>query len=253
MMEFFAHPWYMAAGGVLISAPILIHLINRMRFKRLRWAAMEFLLKSQKRNRRRLIIEQLLLLLLRCLLIFLAGVLLSRFIGCTGAFGSAANFEQKPNLHVILLDDTLSMLDRKRSKDANKELGRAAQEETCFKAAKRDIMEAIAPSISQSSTDDAIVILRPSDALQGADYQPKVYSRLNDSNNYKELESDIAQMECTKLRFSLVERLQKIKQIADTSESKLTIHILSDFRKSDWAGNSAKELHKAILDLGTHA
>ena len=61
-MEFFLHPWYMVAGGALVSAPILIHLINRMRFKRIRWAAMEFLLKSQKRNRRRLIIEQLILL-----------------------------------------------------------------------------------------------------------------------------------------------------------------------------------------------
>src|SRR5437868_6006690 len=121
----FIHPWYMAAGGALISSPILIHLINRMRFKRLRWAAMEFLLKSQKRNRRRLIIEQLLLLMLRCLLILLAALLMSRFIGCTGALGGT--FEQKPNLHVIILDDTLSMLDKGKEKD------------DCFKAAKRDI------------------------------------------------------------------------------------------------------------------
>src|SRR5450755_3128252 len=71
-MEFFVNPWFMAAGGALVSSPILIHLINRMRFKRVRWAAMEFLLKSQKRNRRRLIIEQLILLLLRILLVLLA-------------------------------------------------------------------------------------------------------------------------------------------------------------------------------------
>ena len=46
-----------------------------MRFSRVRWAAMEFLLKSQKRNRRRLIIEQLILLLLRILLVLLVGLL----------------------------------------------------------------------------------------------------------------------------------------------------------------------------------
>src|SRR5438270_199126 len=74
----FANPWFMAAGGALVSAPILIHLINRMRFKRVRWAAMEFLLKSQKRNRRKLIIEQLILLALRCVLVLLAGLLLGR-------------------------------------------------------------------------------------------------------------------------------------------------------------------------------
>src|SRR5437867_11279123 len=81
MLEFFANPGFLAAGGALVSAPILIHLINRMRFKRIRWAAMEFLLKSQKRNRRRLIIEQIILLMLRCLMMVLAGLLLARFIG----------------------------------------------------------------------------------------------------------------------------------------------------------------------------
>src|SRR5205823_4820167 len=72
--------WFMAAGGLLISSPIIIHLINRMRYKRIRWAAMEFLLKSQKRNRRRLIIEQLILLLLRILLVLLAALLLARYL-----------------------------------------------------------------------------------------------------------------------------------------------------------------------------
>jgi hypothetical protein len=56
MLELFTNPGFLAVAGALISAPIIIHLINRMRFKRLRWAAMEFLLKAQKRNRRRLII-----------------------------------------------------------------------------------------------------------------------------------------------------------------------------------------------------
>src|SRR6478609_8204691 len=102
-MELFIHPWYMAAGGVLIAAPILIHLINRMRFKRIRWAAMEFLLKSQKRNRRRLIIEQLILLLLRILLVLLAAFLVARFLyGGTGPRGAT---------HIVLHDDTMSMND----------------------------------------------------------------------------------------------------------------------------------------------
>ncbi len=80
MFELFLNPANMVIGGALISSPIIIHLINRMRFKRLRWAAMEFLLKSQKRNRRRLIIEQLILLALRILLVLLAGLLLARFL-----------------------------------------------------------------------------------------------------------------------------------------------------------------------------
>src|SRR5436190_14243412 len=109
-MEFFLNPWAMVAGGALVSAPILIHLINRMRFKRIRWAAMEFLLKSQKRNRRRLIIEQIILLMLRCLLLVLAGLLLARFVG----FDTDDQGDKKDppgTLHVVLLDDSLSMTD----------------------------------------------------------------------------------------------------------------------------------------------
>src|SRR5919109_164257 len=107
MLEFFTNPGFLAVGGALVSAPIIIHLINRMRFKRVRWAAMEFLLKSQKRNRRRLLIEQLILLALRCLLVLLATLLVSRFVGF-----SFDRFSSKAALHLVLLDDTLSMHDQ---------------------------------------------------------------------------------------------------------------------------------------------
>ncbi|HCK54865.1 MAG TPA: hypothetical protein DIC23_16730, partial [Planctomycetaceae bacterium] len=63
--------WFLNAGflglgtAALVSAPVIIHLINRYRFRRVEFAAMEFLLASQQRNRRRILVEQLLLLLLR--------------------------------------------------------------------------------------------------------------------------------------------------------------------------------------------
>src|SRR5437667_4071962 len=98
MEALFGHAGFLIVAVALISLPIIIHLINRMRFKRVRWAAMEFLLKAQKRTRRRLIIEQLLLLALRCLLIGLVGLLVLRFVGC-----SDSNMTGKPNLHLVLL------------------------------------------------------------------------------------------------------------------------------------------------------
>jgi hypothetical protein len=234
----FLNPAALTLGGALISAPILIHLINRMRFKRVRWAAMEFLLKSQKRNRRRLIIEQLLLLLLRCLLIALAGLLLSRFIGCTNALGSA--FDTQSNLHAIVLDDTLSMLDKVRDKD------------DCFKVAKREILDIIAKNVGQSQTDDGLVILRPSDVFAAPNTEPKVYRRLGDSSVAKALEGDLAKMECTRLSMSLMASLEKVRQLADTSTDKITAHVISDFRKIDWSGPAARDLHKLMADLGRH-
>lgn len=52
--------------GALFTVPLIIHLLNRRRYKRVQWAAMDFLLKAYKQNRRRLRLESLLLLLLRC-------------------------------------------------------------------------------------------------------------------------------------------------------------------------------------------
>src|SRR5438270_1304922 len=116
MTEIFLNPWFMVAAGALVLAPIIIHLINRMRFRRIRWAAMEFLLKSQKRNRRRLIIEQLILLALRILLVLLAGLLLARFLG----FSFAGMFTPQNTLHVVLLDDRLSMSDHWKTEDGDR-------------------------------------------------------------------------------------------------------------------------------------
>src|SRR5215218_9388837 len=100
MLSFFLHPATIIAGTVLVSTPIIIHLINRIRFRRVKWAAMEFLLKAQKKMRRKKILEQLLLLLMRCLLIFLVGVLFSRFLGCD----KKREEETRPTCHIVLLD-----------------------------------------------------------------------------------------------------------------------------------------------------
>ena len=61
----------------LAAVPILIHLLNRRRFQRVRWAAQEFLLAALKRNRKRLRMEQWLVLLLRTLAVILLVILAS--------------------------------------------------------------------------------------------------------------------------------------------------------------------------------
>ena len=66
--------WGMGA----VSVPIVIHLLNKRRFQRVRWAAMEFLLSAQKKNKRRVRVEHLLVLLLRCLAMALLALAVSR-------------------------------------------------------------------------------------------------------------------------------------------------------------------------------
>ncbi len=52
-------------GTLLGSIPIIIHLLNRRRFRRVEWAPMRYLKLTIQRNRRRIQLEELLLLLLR--------------------------------------------------------------------------------------------------------------------------------------------------------------------------------------------
>jgi len=53
----------------LLALPVLIHLLNRIRYRRVRWAAIEFLLTSEQRAVRRAKLQQLLLMALRTLLL----------------------------------------------------------------------------------------------------------------------------------------------------------------------------------------
>lgn len=69
---FFLSPWTaLATLAGAASIPVIIHLLNRKRYRVVPWAAMQFLLNAQRRTVRKLRIEQWLLLVLRVLLIVL--------------------------------------------------------------------------------------------------------------------------------------------------------------------------------------
>src|SRR5918911_1098569 len=59
------------AFAAAVSIPIIIHLLNRKRFRVVTWAAMRFLLAAQRKNARKLRLEQLLLLAVRVMVVAL--------------------------------------------------------------------------------------------------------------------------------------------------------------------------------------
>jgi hypothetical protein len=73
MLFAFFGTWAMTLGVAAgaASIPIIIHLLNRRRFRIVIWAAMKFLLAAQKQNTRRMRLEQLILLAVRVLLVLL--------------------------------------------------------------------------------------------------------------------------------------------------------------------------------------
>ena len=95
-------------GLPLAAAPVVIHLINLLRHRKVPWAAMEFLLASQKKYRTRVMLKQILLLLLR--VAALLGIVLAlaqpRWKSALGRMLGGGR-----TAHVVLLDDSYSMGD----------------------------------------------------------------------------------------------------------------------------------------------
>src|SRR3954462_8101020 len=108
LAAFFVSPWFAVAGTVLASIPIIIHILNRRRFKTVRWAAMEYLLQAMRKNRRKLKFEQLLLLAIRCSLLLLMGIALARPLACDGS-SMAGITGKRTALHVFVIDNSYSM------------------------------------------------------------------------------------------------------------------------------------------------
>lgn len=59
------------AGLAALSLPVIIHLLNKLRIREVRWAAMRFLQTAAQKNQRRVKMQDLLLLILRCLVLAL--------------------------------------------------------------------------------------------------------------------------------------------------------------------------------------
>ena len=103
----FLAPAFAAAGLLLAGIPILIHILNRRRYKTVEWAAMDFLLRAMRKNRRKLRFEQWLLLAVRCLVFAFLGFALARPMGCDS--NSSASLGGRTGMHVFVIDNSYSM------------------------------------------------------------------------------------------------------------------------------------------------
>ena len=101
-------PAFAVAGVLLVGVPILIHLLNRQRFKVVDWAAMEFLLRAMRKNRKRMKVEQWLLLATRCLVVLLVGLALARPWGGCEDSSLAGAVAGRAGVNVFVIDNSLS-------------------------------------------------------------------------------------------------------------------------------------------------
>src|SRR5688500_503354 len=114
-------------GLVLASVPIIIHLLNRRRFRLVDWAPMKYLKLTIKTNRRRMRIEQFILLAVRTLVVLVLILAVARPVLSATGMGSWLGARGR-TARLIVIDDSLSMgyqaADRRAALDSAKDAAR---------------------------------------------------------------------------------------------------------------------------------
>ncbi len=226
----FIHPAIFFGGAAAASVPVVIHLLNRRRFKVVDWAAMRFLLESVRRNRRRVRIEELILLALRCLAIFLLAMAVGRLIGCAGAQAVPVLAQRGQTDHVFVLDDSVSM-------------GQKLGDTTAFDLAAGELAEII-DKLPRSDRVAVLLTSRPEDSGPMATLQ-SVSKIVSPDGWLKSLRpSDTA---------GGLRRTLRAGGKLFTPASVKHLYVLGDFRRVDYEPGRVEEIRremKALRDEG---
>src|SRR5579872_764528 len=224
----FVHSGWVLPGALLVSIPIVIHFINRLRFRRVKFAAMEFLLASQQRNRRRLLLEQLLLLLLRIVAVAALVMLVARPLIDPERFSL---FQGQKTHHLVLVDDSGSMRDR---------LGDAS----AFDAGL-DVIRKIAAEGERKPDTQTLTLLLLSNPTQ------PVYTQENLNKDFvSQLEGKLKGLHCSHRALDLAVGAEAArKMLAELGGAARNFHLISDFRQNNWEDDTALAASLREMDL----
>ncbi len=211
-------------GFLLALVPLLIHLINLVRRRRVQWAAMDFLLQSYKRHRTWIWLKQLLLLLARMAAVAIVVAMLAQWITQRqwfSLFGGTATH------HYVILDDSFSMTDRVGGTTAFDRASRALQN--------------IGTQAMSRETPQKFTVLRFSRAA-GVDPDAEdvasaadLHAQDVDSNFDLLLEETRLGFAATEMAVNPHNALRIVQQLIDAErDEESVVYLLSDFREKDW-------------------
>lgn len=214
---FFMNP-VLAAGALGVASPILIHFLSRRKFRRVRWAAMDFLLDALKKNRRRVRMEQIILLTLRCLAVLLIAMMVARPFLSRGSLASLLGASPRSE-RIIVVDDSFSMAARVGS-------GESAFDRAMN--ATRRLVELLAAE----SPQDSIAIWLTSNRSQPLVAAPRLDGesarRVHDALEIAKPSHRTAQFDAA---FDAVNQSLR----AAAGQANAVVYVVSDFQRSDWA------------------
>lgn len=201
---------HLLAGAAALLIPLIIHLLNRSRHRKVHWGAMHLLQRVVRTNQRRLRMQQLILLALRCLFpvslaCALSGPVLTDFNVLPG---------DAPGRTVILVDNSYSL------SAADPES--AAQ--TAFKSASRALAEVL--DTQAEATEIALVSIGSRPSL----IEPPVLDRRRIRQQFH----DNIHPDADPADISAALRMAR-EILEDSSRPRKTIIVISDFQDADWA------------------
>ena len=226
------NPW-MLLGGLAVASPILIHLLNKRRFKIVEWAAMDFLFEADKKNRRRVQLENIILLMLRCLAMLLIAFMLARpFLpsSITNVLQQSQKLER-----VILIDDSLSQKVLNGSMPA-------------FETVKDSAKQMIAQFADSNETEDWLTIMLTSDPEQ-----PLLANEPLTRNTLATLSQSIDDLECSDQVADYSASLGELNRYVSGQREAggRVAYFYSDMRENDWVSTFDADSENAPNKLMT--
>jgi hypothetical protein len=216
----FLFPSLLTIGLPLVLVPVLVHLINLRRQQRVRWAAMQFLVESQRRNRKWILLKQLLLLAMRMAVVAVLVMMLAHLVVRSQwlrLLGTGTTH------HLVLLDDSYSMSDHWDNTSGLAEAKRAVQ--------------AIVDQAHGGPNIQLLTLLRFSEAARlSAGAQPQVFSERIDDAFRSRLESILAGLDVSETDAGPADALKAVPRLPlDADHHTLIVYVVSDFRARQFA------------------
>jgi hypothetical protein len=240
-MQFLYQP--LTWGFLLVLLPLLIHLINLTRQRKVQWAAMEFLLAAHKKHRKWIWLRQFLLLASRMLIIALAVAMLAHLV-------TRSQWAQilggSTTHHIVLLDDSFSMSDQ---------VGNV----TPFQKAE-SVIRRLADRIDAHEWGQKLTLIRLSqaarlvpaeaqrDPLAAATQVADLYGITVDGEFEKRIENLQNRLDVSALACHPTHALELLSELIGTfDQERPIVYLVSDFRSETW--DQGAELIELVREI----
>ncbi len=245
-------------GFLFVAVPLLVHLINMLRHRRQRWAAMDFLLSSFRKQKKWIRLRQFLLLLSR---LAIAALLIAMLCGWSGGGQMLGLLGGRTTHHIVVLDDSYSMADtsipRGISRGMSAGVSRSGGGLSTAYGRSLGALQDLARRLAADDGNHQLTVMRASRAtmvVRGGSESGDAAADLSAQTITSDarLINRVMATTASSIRTDLVPALDLAAELIDSTPADSTyLYIASDFRKRDWdAPQRLAEAMRGIADGG---